>query len=278
MVNVKNTFDVGFEPSRVNPRSQKNAGTRWQGPAADVTHVFGTVLGNTQAREYSWLRCEEVPRWKRVLDVTLVLMTALLWGPLFLMVAAMIKIVSRGPILFRQERVGFQGNRFTCLKFRSMKVGADTGVHKDYLKGLMSSDAPMVKMDLKGDARLIPFGSLLRCTGLDELPQLINVLRGDMSLVGPRPCIPYEYEDYLPWQKARCDTLPGLTGLWQVSGKNRTSFNEMINLDIAYVNHKSPWLDVKIILGTIPAIVTQVLETRNARKAQPLVVLGTRQV
>jgi lipopolysaccharide/colanic/teichoic acid biosynthesis glycosyltransferase len=149
-----------------------------------------------------------------------------------------------------------------------MKIGADTQLHKAYLKHLLQSETPMTKMDLNGDPRLIPLGALLRSAGLDELPQLINVLRGDMSLVGPRPCIPYEAEDYLPWQKERFNTLPGLTGLWQVSGKNQTTFNEMINLDIAYVRNKSLWLDIKIILRTVPALISQVRETRASRRTQ----------
>ena len=149
-----------------------------------------------------------------------------------------------------------------------MKVGADTKLHKDYLKQLQHSEAPMTKMDVNGDPRLIPLGALLRSTGLDELPQVINVLCGDMSLVGPRPCIPYEADDYLSWQKERFKTLPGLTGLWQVSGKNQTTFNEMIHLDIAYVRNKSLRLDIKIILKTIPALISQVRETRASRKTQ----------
>jgi lipopolysaccharide/colanic/teichoic acid biosynthesis glycosyltransferase len=216
------------------------------------------------------LPSQTIPRWKRVLDITFVLLTLPFWGPLFLMIAGFIKICSRGPVLFRQERIGYRGARFICLKFRSMKVGADTGIHKNYLKGLMQSDTPMTKMDAKGDSRMIPFGSILRATGLDELPQFINVFRGDMSLVGPRPCIPYEYEEFLPWQKRRCHTLPGLTGLWQVSGKNKTTFIEMMNLDIAYVEHRSLWLDINIILSTVPALVTQVVETRKARRTRSI--------
>ncbi len=149
-----------------------------------------------------------------------------------------------------------------------MKLGADTKLHKDYLKQLLHSETPMTKMDINGDPRLIPLGALLRSTGLDELPQIINVLRGDMSLVGPRPCIPYEAEDYLPWQWERFMTLPGLTGLWQVSGKNQTTFNEMIHLDIAYARNKSLWLDIKIILKTVPALISQVRETRASRRTQ----------
>jgi lipopolysaccharide/colanic/teichoic acid biosynthesis glycosyltransferase len=146
-----------------------------------------------------------------------------------------------------------------------MRVDADTTVHQKHLEGLMQADVPMKKMDLEGDSRLIPFGSFLRATGLDELPQLVNVLRGDMSIVGPRPCILFEYERYLPWQKHRFDTVPGLTGLWQVSGKNKTTFTEMVSMDIAYADNKSLWLDLRIILKTAPALLEQVKELATKR-------------
>lgn len=210
----------------------------------------------------------QVPTWKRCLDVACILLALPGLAVLFVLIALWIKLSSRGPVFFRQDRVGYGGRTFVCLKFRSMKVGADTTVHKDYLKQLLQSGTPMTKMDIKGDPRLIPFGAVLRSTGLDELPQLINVLRGEMSLVGPRPCIPYEAEDYLPWQRERFDTLPGLTGLWQVNGKNKTTFNEMINLDIAYVRNKSLWLDIKIIVRTVPTLISQVRESRASRKTQ----------
>jgi lipopolysaccharide/colanic/teichoic acid biosynthesis glycosyltransferase len=148
-----------------------------------------------------------------------------------------------------------------------MKTDAAVTTHREYLKSLMKSDTAMLKLDKK-DPRLILGGSLLRATGLDELPQLVNVLCGEMSLVGPRPCIPYEYEEYEAWQKRRFETLPGLTGLWQVSGKNRTTFNEMIHLDIAYVERQSFWLDATIIFRTVPALVVQVKESRGDQTAQ----------
>ncbi len=146
-----------------------------------------------------------------------------------LVLALAIRLVSPGPVLFVQERVGFRGKLFRCLKFRTMGVNADTGVHQGYCQNLMASDRPMTKLD-GADKRLIPGGRILRCLGLDELPQIINVLRGEMSLVGPRPCLPYEYEHYQPRHRRRFGTLPGLTGLWQVNGKNRTTFEEMIDL------------------------------------------------
>jgi len=194
--------------------------------------------------------------------------------PLMVFVALVIRMVSPGPVLFKQERIGYRGKRFMCLKFRTMLVGADTTVHEGHLKRLMSSNLPMAKMDMQGDRRLIPFGSLLRSSGLDELPQIINVLCGEMSLVGPRPCLAYEYDNYLPWQKERFETLPGLTGLWQVSGKNRTTFIGMVQLDVAYVRNMTLWQDCMIILKTIPALIVQMKDSLKkespfSRPAQP---------
>jgi lipopolysaccharide/colanic/teichoic acid biosynthesis glycosyltransferase len=207
-----------------------------------------------------------VPAWKRFLDIACVAIALPFLLPVMVAIAALIKCASRGPVLFLQERVGLRGRRFICFKFRTMKANADVGVHQRYLAELMQSDKPMLKMDAKCDPRLIPFGSILRSTGLDELPQILNVLGGQMSLVGPRPCLPYEYENYEPAQRRRFDTLPGLTGLWQVSGKNRTTFSEMIALDVRYAREKSAWLDLKIMFKTIPALVSQVLDTRRRRR------------
>jgi len=130
----------------------------------------------------------------------------------------------------------------------------------------MNSDAPMIKLDSSGDSRIIPLGKILRASGLDELPQLFNVLSGEMSLIGPRPCLPYEAEQYLPWQRERFNAAPGLTGLWQVSGKNRTTFTRMIQLDIEYARNKSFWLDVKIIFKTVPALLVQIGDMRLKKK------------
>ena len=205
-------------------------------------------------------------RWKRTLDAILIVLVSPLLIPLALLIALLIRSVSAGPVLFLQERVGYMGKRFRCLKFRTMFVDVDPKSHEEYLTHLMNSNARMEKMDSRGDPRIIPFGLFLRSSGLDELPQLINVLRGEMSLVGPRPCLPYEYDHYLPWQKERFWTLPGLTGLWQVSGKNRTTFIEMIQFDIAYARSKSLWLDFIIILKTIPALVVQLRDMRKPKE------------
>ena len=207
-----------------------------------------------------------VPTWKRILDVTVSLVALVLLTPVLLLLALSIKLVSPGPILFRQERVGLKGSRFMCLKFRSMHQNADATAHKDHLKHLMNSDQKMTKLDKRQDERLIPMAGFIRATGLDELPQLLNILFGDMSLVGPRPCTVYEYEQYQPWHISRFDTLPGLTGLWQVSGKNRLSFNEMMHLDISYAQAKTLWLDLKIIALTPGAVARQVLDSKRKKK------------
>ena len=205
----------------------------------------------------------KTPRWKRVMDISFILMATPVTVPLGLIVAAYIKMVSKGPVFFKQQRVGYRGTTFLCYKFRSMRLNAETTTHQNHTAELIQkSDVPMVKMDSKGDKRLIPLARLLRASGLDEIPQLINVWKGEMSLVGPRPCTSYEYDQYLPWQKERFNVVPGLTGLWQVSGKNQTTFNEMIRLDIRYGKTQSPSLDLKIILKTLPALLEQVTDRR----------------
>lgn len=209
----------------------------------------------------------EIPRWKRTLDIVFVLLILPVVLPLAALIAVLIRLVSAGPVLFRQERVGHLGRRFMCLKFRTMFVGAETVTHQGHLEQLIKTAQPMVKLDAHGDSRIIPFGLVLRSSGLDELPQFINVLRGEMSVVGPRPCLGYECDHYQPWQRERFNTLPGLTGLWQVNGKNRTTFVEMMQMDIAYARNKSLWLDLTIIAKTIPAILSQLWIFRKKRPA-----------
>jgi len=201
------------------------------------------------------------------MDCALIAICAPVWAPVGLLIAFWVKLVSPGPALFRQERIGHRGSRFLCLKFRTMKVNSDTTVHREHLNHLMNSNRPMKKLDATGDSRLIRGGLWLRTLGVDELPQLINVLRGEMSLVGPRPATIYEYELFQPRHRRRCETLPGLTGLWQVNGKNRTTFDEMMDLDLTYVETKSFLLDAKILIGTLPAIILQVFDVRASRKA-----------
>jgi lipopolysaccharide/colanic/teichoic acid biosynthesis glycosyltransferase len=211
-----------------------------------------------------------IPGWKRAIDLTCCLLALPFLCVITLAMAMYLRFTSKGPVFFKQERVGYKGSRFMCYKFRTMKVGADTKSHQAYCDNLIGSRAPMpmVKLDSKGDSRLIPLGWILRATGLDELPQVINVLRKEMSIVGPRPCIPYEYEKYAPAERLRFNAVPGLTGLWQVSGKNRTTFDEMIQFDIRYSVTSSFWLDLRIIVMTIPSLLVQFADTRMARKSK----------
>jgi lipopolysaccharide/colanic/teichoic acid biosynthesis glycosyltransferase len=221
-----------------------------------------------QRREHAAAtRGAEIPVWKRILDIGLIVAALPLLLPLMLCVAVIIRLVSRGPIVFKQERIGQGGRGFMCLKFRTMVVGDDTPAHEGHLRDLMGSDRPLVKMDRIGDPRIIPFGVMLRASGLDELPQIVNILKGEMSIVGPRPCLRYEYDRYLPWQKQRFGAVAGLTGLWQVSGKNRTTFDQMIRLDLDYCRRQSAWLDFKIMLLTFPALWTELREAHRDGKA-----------
>ncbi len=207
------------------------------------------------------------PQWKRGFDIIVVVLTLPCWLPLMGLVALGIWFGSGGPVLFAQERVGYRGRRFMCLKFRSMKVNVETQSHESHFERLVQSNKPMTKLDASGDPRLIPCGRLLRATCLDELPQIFNVLRGEMSLVGPRPCTVSEFRLYESWQQARVGSPPGLTGYWQVHGKNRTTFSEMIAMDTHYVRHVSVWMDIKVIVRTIPAIAGQVYRLRVKKSA-----------
>jgi lipopolysaccharide/colanic/teichoic acid biosynthesis glycosyltransferase len=206
-----------------------------------------------------------MPVWKRALDLSCCALALPLLGGCALVMALVTVLVSPGPIFFRQERLGWRGKRFWILKFRTMSVNADTRAHQAYVQGLVASNAPMAKLDGRRDTRLIPGGWLLRASGMDELPQLLNVLRGDMSLVGPRPCLPAEFEHAHRPPGGRFAAVPGLTGLWQVSGKNRTTFQEMIRLDVHYAHHVSLPLDLKIIVLTPVVLLQQIFEARLSR-------------
>jgi exopolysaccharide production protein ExoY len=204
------------------------------------------------------------PGWKRALDLALVALTYPIWLPLMLLVMAAVKISSPGPIFYRQERVGFRGRPFMIFKFRSMKVHAQTSGHELHFERLMRGGAPMTKLDA-GDPRIIPWGRVLRATGLDELPQVFNVIRGEMSLVGPRPCTRLEFERYEDWQRERVNALPGLTGYWQVNGKNRTTFQQMIEMDLFYAKHSSVCLDLWIMIKTPAVLGMQTLQLLQKR-------------
>ena len=198
---------------------------------------------------------------KRLFDISISLIVLVIASPLMLLTALMIKLTSPGPIFFKQQRVGFMGKVFTMYKFRTMEVKTDSGIHQEYVTDLFSSDRPMVKID--NCHQLIPFGKIIRGLFIDELPQLFNVVRGQMSLVGPRPAIPYEVQAYQDWHMGRLLTLPGMTGLWQVSGKNRLTFNEMVRLDIRYAHECSFLTDMKILMMTPIAIISEVRNKQN---------------
>ena len=225
----------------------------------------------TSRRVAAHVERSEIPRWKRILDVTLVLLALPCWLPLMILIMGAIRFTSRGPVFYRQERIGYRHRRFMMFKFRTMHVGAETKTHEEYYAYLMRADCPMAKLDAQGDSRLIACGRVLRASGLDELPQIFNVLRGEMSLVGPRPCLPSEFQRYEKWQRKRVNGLPGLTGYWQVNGKNETTFSEMITMDLFYLRNMSPWRDLVIIFKTVPALIGQALESRKrlCRRSRP---------
>ncbi len=199
---------------------------------------------------------------KRLSDIVISIFGLLVLAPVWLAISILIKFDSKGRVLFRQERVGMDGRVFLCFKFRTMSADADEKLHREaYQKNIVGkADANAGDGDnpvfgkVKDDPRVTKFGRRLRRSSLDELPQLLNVLKGDMSIVGPRPPIPYEVEEYDIWHRKRLDMKPGITGLWQVSGRNRLTFEEMVRIDLFYIENWSLWLDLKIILLTMPAV------------------------
>jgi len=194
---------------------------------------------------------------KRLLDLALTVPLLMLCAPLWLMIVLWIRTTSDGPALYRQQRVGVRGTLFTLFKFRSM-IAAPDSVHREYVQRWIrqgeSARQAGGEFKLATDARITSAGAFLRKYSLDELPQLLNVLRGEMSLVGPRPALAYEVENYKAWQFQRLYALPGITGLWQVSGRNRLSFEQMVRLDLEYIRSWSLLGDLDILLRTIPAV------------------------
>lgn len=199
---------------------------------------------------------------KRALDLVVAVTALLVLGPVMLLAAAAIASTSQGPVIFRQTRIGRGGQPFTCFKFRTMFSDANPDVHRAYIEAyaqgrpdnqLGTDEAPF---KMVRDSRVTPVGRFLRRTSLDELPQLINVLRGEMSIVGPRPDVAYSVALYKDWHKLRLAVQPGLTGLWQVEGRGRVSYEEGMRLDLEYVRRQSLWLDVQIIFKTIPAVLS----------------------
>lgn len=212
----------------------------------DLVHVSGVpLLGFKELSLQGWNLA-----FKRALDLGLIALATPLLVPLCVVLVVLIRLDSEGPALFRQQRIGKHGKPFTCYKFRTMVVDAEA--RRAELAALNEADGPLFK--IRNDPRVTRIGRFLRRSSLDELPQLLNVLRGEMSLVGPRPGLPSEVEQYAAWHRRRLEVTPGLTGLWQVLGRSNTTFDEMVRLDIYYAENWSPWLDVRILLQTIPAV------------------------
>jgi lipopolysaccharide/colanic/teichoic acid biosynthesis glycosyltransferase len=211
---------------------------------------------------------------KRCLDCALAVIGLVLAAPIMFIAWALVRLTSPGPAIFRQERVGFRGRRFVMYKFRSMYVDNDERLHRaayeQFLRGerhsgkvdgsVPGAGAPIRKHKRSGvpyDPRVTPLGYLLRRSSVDELPQLLNVLRGEMSLVGPRPPLPYEVNLYHEWHLGRLGTLPGITGLWQVQGRSRVSFDTMVRMDLEYIEKQSFWYDVKLLCLTVAAVLSR---------------------
>jgi lipopolysaccharide/colanic/teichoic acid biosynthesis glycosyltransferase len=201
---------------------------------------------------------------KRALDIAGSGLLLALLSPIFLLIAVLVKLKSPGPVFFRQSRVGEHGQSFTMLKFRTMRVNNDHAIHKQFVSQLINGSSPTggdsgkeAPFKIVNDPRVTSIGRLLRKTSLDELPQLWNVLRGEMSLVGPRPPLAYEVEQYKSWHYRRVlEAKPGITGLWQVNGRSRTTFDDMVRLDLRYAKNPSAWADIKILLATPRAVIS----------------------
>jgi exopolysaccharide production protein ExoY len=206
-----------------------------------------------------------MPRWKRALDLVIASLALPALALAALLVAVLHAVVSPGPLVFRQTRVGRLGRPFMLYKFRTMHAGADEQAHRRHLAQLTAGGGPLRKLDSARDARVFPGGRLLRASGIDELPQLVNVLRGEMSVVGPRPCLAYELGLHPRAQRMRVSVHPGLTGLWQVKGKNRTTFRTMLALDLGYVRRRSPALDLAILALTPLALLREIADARRPK-------------
>jgi lipopolysaccharide/colanic/teichoic acid biosynthesis glycosyltransferase len=199
---------------------------------------------------------------KRGMDILGSLLLLIMLSPLLLAVAGLVKLSSRGPVIFRQVRIGQMMKPFMICKFRTMYADADHGIHHDYVSWFINSSGKTREKEknaffkMTNDPRITPIGHILRKTSIDELPQLWNVLRGEMSLVGPRPPLWYELQQYKPWHRHRVlEAKPGITGLWQVTGRSRTTFDDMVRLDLRYARGRSLWTDIKILLATPAAVI-----------------------
>jgi exopolysaccharide biosynthesis polyprenyl glycosylphosphotransferase len=200
---------------------------------------------------------------KRFFDVAFAIIGLVLLSPVMITIAILIKLSSPGPVLYKQKRIGLYGKEFDFYKFRSMKPvdGEDEERKKKMIEFMKKGLTDGQDLKVVNEDRITWIGRIIRKTSLDELPQLFNVIKGDMSLVGPRHCLPYEFENYTEWQKRRVNVMPGCTGVWQVWGRSKVSFDDSVVMDIYYINNMSPWLDLQLIFQTIPVM----LFSRGAR-------------
>jgi len=238
------------------------AGTGWTGGESSFPPA-SSVGGHAPDARPRTCRSQAppLPRWKRTLDLAGAVTGLVLLSPVLVLTTVFLKVAAGGPVFFRQQRYGLHGRPFLIWKFRTMRGESNALRHQQYVQGLLQADQTLAKMDHQFE--LVPLGGWLRRSALDELPQLLNVLRGEMSLVGPRPDV-IPPEEYAPWQQPRFDAVPGMTGLWQVSGKNQTSFSDMIRLDLAYIRRRSLAMDVAILLRTVACLFRRALRGGTA--------------
>ena len=206
--------------------------------------------------------CSRTPLWKRIMDIVVASAMLVCLAPVWVLICFGIKVASPGPVFFTQRRIGYLGKSFEMYKFRTMKLNASECTHKTQICDEIKNNLTLKKVD--NDTRIFPLGKVLRQSCLDELPQLLNVIKGEMSLVGPRPELPYAVNEFKCWHCTRLNVAPGITGLWQINGKNSTTFEQMIRYDIDYIRRRSILFDSKILLFTIPAIIKQVIDDANS--------------
>ncbi len=225
---------------------------------SDLAVTLQTVASE-QTAQVQWAI---YPVAKRLLDIVVAILMLVVFAPIMAIVAVAIKLDSAGPVIFKQTRIGKNHRPFTFYKFRSMYYKADSAVHQQFVKNLISNGSSTdAAYKLTGDKRITRVGAFIRKTSIDELPQIFNVLIGNMSMVGPRPPIPYEVAEYKTWHHRRLSVAPGVTGLWQVQGRSLVAFDDMVKMDIAYVEQRSLVLDITLLAQTVPAV----LSGRGAR-------------
>ena len=266
LVNEHDIEEVIIAESDVSHASLLEIIDRAQATRANVrlvSELYNIIPEKVLLEEYLGIPIVKMPQnydntlfniYKRVFDAVFTSIGIVLLFIPFLVIALLIKLTSKGPVFYTHTRIGKDCKPFKFYKFRTMLVGADDAAHRDFVTDFIQSGGADGVKKITNDPRVTPIGRFLRKTSLDELPQLINVLKGDMSLVGPRPCLPYELENYQQWHRRRLSVIPGCTGLWQVAGRSAVDFNDMVILDLFYIDNMSPLFDLRIIFRTLPVM------------------------